>query len=246
MPLQTLLSGFGPFGNVVNNPTERLLTHFADHAPAGHDLTICPLPTSFTQAPAMLQATLEKGGTDGQPFDLVLMLGVAAGSTHWRVETQGLNWDDPRIPDVDGLKFDAKEICPGSPARLPVALPPDLVERAIEATGAPVVLSSSAGSYLCNHLLYKVLHYLESRPEGHYLAEDENRHGARPAPTRPLTGFLHVPADELTYGESDTTSSSRQIGTADAPDLLGSEPVVFPFTQHVEVLEAVLIAITQL
>lgn len=262
MPLQILLSGFGPFGNVVNNPTERLLAHFADHAPAHYKVTICPLRTSFTQAPATLQAMLDKGAADGRPFDVVLMLGVAAGSRHWRVETQGLNWDDPRIPDVDGQKQDAREICPGSPARLPVTLPPDPIERAIEAVGAPVVLSLSAGSYLCNHLLYRVLHSIgsdsesnseqnskqnsESNSEQNDLADDQRAHGSDPLRTRPLAGFLHVPADELTYGEPDKTPNTEQIGAPDAPASKDFEPVVFPFTQHVAVVEAVLTAISHL
>jgi pyroglutamyl-peptidase len=181
MPIQTLLTGFGPFGSVIDNPTERLLRHFAEQDVSGHVLTTCALPTSFARAMQTFQTAFTSGGQDGRPFDLILMLGVAAGSDHWRVETQGLNWDEPGIPDVDGYVTPGRYIVPGGPARLPVTLAPDGVEQAIRATGAPVAQSVSAGAYLCNHLLYSVLHQLQT--------------GDRPI----RAGFLHVPADEQTY-----------------------------------------------
>ena len=186
MAMQTLLTGFGPFGSVVDNPTERLLRHFAEHDVPGHTLTVCALPTSFARAAQTFQAAFEAGGQDGQPFQLILMLGVASGSDHWRVETQGLNWDEPGIPDVDGYATPGRYIVPNGPARLPVTLPPDHMEQAIRAMGAPVAQSVSAGAYLCNHLLYTALHRLQA-----------NNSSVR-------AGFLHVPADEQTYAPDYT------------------------------------------
>ena len=180
-PLQILLTGFGPFGNVIDNPTERLLRYFEHQTVSGLDLTICALPTSFARAPQMFKAALEAGGCNGQPFDIVLMLGVAAGSYAWRVETQGLNWDDPRIPDVDGFSTPGRMIVKGRPAQLPATLSPSLLAQAIETIGVPVILSNSAGAYLCNHLYYAALHHLQTA--GH------------PA----QAAFLHIPADEHTY-----------------------------------------------
>ena len=181
MPLQILLTGFGPFGNVVDNPTERLLRHFENQNHSGLELTVCALPTSFARAPLAFQAALEAGGRGGQPFDIALMLGVAAGSYAWRVETQGLNWDDPRIPDVDGFSTPGRTIVADGPAQLLATLSPSLLAQAIETVGVPVVLSNSAGAYLCNHLLYTVLHSLQT-----------SEHSIQ-------AGFLHVPADEYTY-----------------------------------------------
>lgn len=189
MPLQILLTGFGPFGNVVDNPTERLLRHFEGQTHSGLELTTCALPTSFGRGPQAFKAALEAGGRDGQSFDVVLMLGVAAGSYAWRVETQGLNWDDPRIPDVDGFSTPGRTIVDGSPAQLPSTLSPSLLAQAIETVGVPVILSNSAGAYLCNHLLYIALHHVQA--SGH------------PA----QVGFLHIPADEHTYALDATTPS---------------------------------------
>lgn len=222
-PLYTLLSGFGPFGNVVDNPTERLARHFETVTVPGHELTICTLPTSFTRAPKLLQETIKQGAADGHPFDVILMLGVAAGSENWRVETQGLNWNDPRIPDVDGLQMSGYPIIPDGPARLPITLSAHQMERAIHATGAPVVLSLSAGAYLCNHLLYTTLYHL-----------GEN--------SQVRAGFLHVPADEQTYADNSVGNDSEE-NILEENDLVQSEKCAFPFSQHVAVLRSLLEAL---
>ena len=135
------------------------------------------------------------------------MLGVAAGSYAWRVETQGLNWDDPRIPDVDGFSTPGRIIVEGSPAQLPSTLSPSLLAQAIETVGVPVILSNSAGAYLCNHLLYVALHHVQVSG---YPAQ---------------VGFLHIPADEHTYAPPDSDAAPTTPSGA-----------VFPFAQHIDVI----------
>lgn len=179
MSIQTLLTGFGPFGNVIKNPTERLVRHFAEAEVPGHDLTTCVLPTSFQRAPQIMSALLRKGGRDGQPFDNVLMLGVATGSPHWRVERWGRNHSDGKA-DADGFTPNAGQIVAGGPEVLPVTVPVEALLAALEQEGLPVTPSDSAGGYLCNHILYVTLHGLQC---------------AEPSAQ---AGFLHVPADEQT------------------------------------------------
>ena len=190
MPIQTLLTGFGPFGSVVDNPTERLLQHFAAQDVPGHALTTCALPTSFARAVQTFQTAFEAGGQEGQPFDLILMLGVASGSDHWRVETQGLNWDEPGLPDVDGYSTPGRYIIPEGPARMPVTFVPNDVEQAIRATGAPVAQSVSAGALPVQSSAVLCAHHLQT----------DNR--------SVRAGFLHVPADEQTYAPDYTPKSN--------------------------------------
>src|SRR5690242_4159837 len=113
-PLQILLTGFGPFGKVIDNPTERLARAFALEAVAGCELTTCVFPTSFARAPELMRAQLEIGGRDGRPFDAVLMLGVASGSPVWRVEQFGRN-EKKALEDADGFTPEAGPITPGAP-----------------------------------------------------------------------------------------------------------------------------------
>lgn len=185
--METLLTGFGPFGKVTCNPTQRLLEQFAGEDIPGHNLTICLLPTSFARAPEILHRVLEAGGRRGRPFMTVLMLGVAVGSPHWRVERWGRNWDETERPDVDGVTMPGRVIAPEAPERLPARFPVEDLVAALHEAGLPAVASDSAGAYLCNHMLFRTLHYLKCRKR------------------RAQAGFLHVPADEQTClpGTSD-------------------------------------------
>jgi pyroglutamyl-peptidase len=180
--MQTLITGFGPFGRVISNPTERLLAHFANEAVPGHTLTLHALPTSFTQAPQIMRALLEIGGFNGQPFDNVLMLGVATGSLTWLVEEQGRNHTEAAQPDIDGWQPEPGAILPDGPEVLPTRFPVAEAIAALERIGLPAKASSSAGAYVCNHLLYTTL-------------VEQKRLG-----TPAKTGFLHVPADLETFG----------------------------------------------
>jgi pyroglutamyl-peptidase len=177
MALQTLLTGFGPFGKVVSNPTTRLVEWFVNEQVSGHEITTCLLPTSFCRAPEIMDAVLARGGSDGRPFDLVLMLGVAQNSPGWRVETCGRNWSNS-YADVDGYVPISGPILPTVPATLDVTLPVDDLVAALHRAGLPAVVSDSAGGYLCNHILFHTLHRLRQ--------------------SQVSAGFLHVPADELT------------------------------------------------
>ena len=187
MTMQTLVTGFGAFGAVTHNPTLRLAEHFANRTTAGHALTCAVLPVSFRTAAERMRALIEIGGADGQPFDMVLMLGVASGSAHWRVEKFGRNWDDA-LRDADGYTPTAGEILPGGPEILPATLPIEPQIAAIEALGLPVKASDSAGAYLCNHVLYATLQHLQSVS----------------SPIR--AGFLHVPADDETFDPGVTSA----------------------------------------
>ncbi len=178
--MQTLLTGFGAFERVVSNPTERLVRYFEENGAPGHDLTIRIFPVSYESAAQQLRAEMEIGGKGGQPFDAVLMLGVAAGSQEWRVERIGWNANEAVRPDAFGQMPDSV-INAMMPASLPSTLPNQAIAAAIRGEDLPVIESDSAGRYLCNYLLFSALAEVRKR-----------NNSAR-------VGFLHVPADEQTF-----------------------------------------------
>lgn len=171
--MRTLLTGFGPFGAVADNPTERLAAHFAAAGAPGHDLITLVLPVSHRRAPGMLRAALEREG----PFERVLMLGVAAGAAAWRVECVGRNWRAGG-PDADGFAPGEGALTPEGPAELPATADPRAAAVALDLAGLPHVLSQNAGGYLCNTAYFTALEAL------------------RGSAARAL--FLHVPADPIT------------------------------------------------
>jgi len=179
--LQTLLTGFGPFLSVVDNPSERLATYFATHPVPGHSLTTRVAPVSFREATAIMQQAVAVGGSEGRPFDLILMLGVATNRPHWSVERVGRNRSTTAALDCENRRWPYPSIVADAPEILPATLPTAELVSALEAAGLPAVASDSAGDYLCNHLLFWTL--------SHLIAQN---HSAR-------AGFLHIPADTQTF-----------------------------------------------
>jgi pyroglutamyl-peptidase len=70
---------------------------------------------------------------------------------------------------------------PNAPLLLSASLPNEAILTALLARGVPAKLSTSAGDYLCNYLMYRVLNAL------------------RDCASAPRAGFLHIPADEQTF-----------------------------------------------
>lgn len=191
---------------MVSNPAERLAGRFTGEPISGCRIATHAFPVSYREAPARMRALLEAGGEDGRPFDVVLMLGVAAGFAKWRVERMGKNACHA-APDADGCQPPGLVLVEDGPEQLAATLPVDRIAQALKEAGLPVVLSDDAGGYLCNALLYTTLH------------------AARSLDLPAQIGFLHVPADEMTF----------------AP---GSTATLFPFSEHVRAVEAVLKALT--
>src|SRR5262245_58104523 len=94
--MRTLLTGFGGFGQVVNNPSARIVAHFERAGAPGHDLTTRVLPVSYERAAAEIVELLR-----GEPFEAALLLGVAQSTPVIRIE-QLARWCAPERPDADG------------------------------------------------------------------------------------------------------------------------------------------------
>jgi pyroglutamyl-peptidase len=108
----------------------------------------------------------------------VICLGLAGGRTHLGVERVGINVDDARMPDNRGEQPVDETIAANGPPAYFATLPIKAMATAMRAAGAPTEVSNSAGTYVCNHLMYGVLHYIAA--SGH----------------RARAGFIHVPYSE--------------------------------------------------
>lgn len=173
--MRTLLTGFGPFGAVLNNPSARIVEHFERTGAPGHELTPRVLPVSYARAEREIRDLLIEGRFDG-----ALLLGVAVREAHVRLERCGRRRSAGH-PDCDGHLPAPVGPRPGALVQYlaTVALEPLLEE--LVAAGLPACLSDDAGGYVCNHTYYAALHAI----------------AAENLPTRCL--FLHVPADPETF-----------------------------------------------
>ena len=168
-----LITGFDPFGGASRNPSGEIARALDGTTIAGARVRGLVLPTAYD---ASVEAALGEVGRLHP--DLVLMLGVAEGRRPVTVERVAINLDDSRIVDNHGERRAERAINASGPAAYFSPLPVRAMADAIAAAGVASGVSTTAGSFVCNHLLYSVLAALE--------------------PTGIRAGFVHVPALEGT------------------------------------------------
>jgi pyroglutamyl-peptidase len=178
--MRVLMTGFGPFGDVSNNPSGRIVEQFAMQGLPGHELVTRVLPVSFERSQQEIEDLLRSTA-----FDVALLLGLAAKEGMIRLEQYGRNLDRARIPDCDGSQPQESPICREGPDVYLTDIPLEPLVAALEAGGIPARISDDAGGYVCNHTYYTALRILD--------------HGS--SDTRCL--FLHVPPDETTFEDAE-------------------------------------------
>ncbi|GAA1175823.1 pyroglutamyl-peptidase I [Nesterenkonia xinjiangensis] len=165
-----LLTGFEPFGGMDHNPSWDVVTAVAARAAAGQSSLpgapevrpLC-LPVAFGQAPRLLDEAVEAAVVEGRPPAAVLALGLAAGTDVVRLERVGVNLRDARIPDNAGAQPADEPVVEGGDGALFSTLRLKAAHTRISAANIPVQLSLSAGSFVCNDVLYSLLHGLRVR-----------------------------------------------------------------------------------
>jgi pyroglutamyl-peptidase len=90
--------------------------------------------------------------------DFLLCLGQATGAKAIRIEEVGTNLNDFSIPDNAGNLLQRTPIVPGGPGHYPTTFAAAEIHGLLQAEQIPVERSRSAGTYVCNHLLYTLLH----------------------------------------------------------------------------------------
>ena len=190
--MKILLTGFAPFGGETINPAWEAVQRL--RAPAGTELKKLQLPTVFGLSGDLLCAAL----AEERP-DLVLCVGQAAGRAAITPERQALNRMDASIPDNAGFQPRERPVIPGGPEVLGTRLPAAELAQAIRASGVPAEVSDSAGLFVCNQLLYRLLYELEKKypaVRGGFvhvpcLPEQAERLGKdRPLPSLPLSDIV--------------------------------------------------------
>lgn len=151
--MKILLTGFEPFGGSTLNPSEQVVKALAAQPPAGIELVTAILPVERHAGPQRLLEAVQAA----QP-QAVLCLGEAGGRALVCIERVALNLLDYRIPDNAGESCQDEPIFPDGPAAYFSTLPLRAMLAAVQAAGVPVELSLSAGAYLCNQVLYTLLH----------------------------------------------------------------------------------------
>lgn len=153
-----LLTGFEPFGGETTNPSWLVAQALHGELITGARVVAVQLPCVFGEALAVLQQAL----AEHRP-QLVLALGQAAGRCELTPERVAINVDDARIADNAGAQPVDAPIVPGGPAAYFSSLPIKAMVAALREAGVPASVSQTAGTFVCNHVFYGLMHQLRSR-----------------------------------------------------------------------------------
>lgn len=150
-----IITAFEPFNKDDENPTENVIAELPDFL---YDTRIIKvtLPVIYQAAFDQLLPYIE----DYKP-SLILMLGLAAGRSHISIERIAINMNHSKTPDNLGNIKHHEIIDDQGPDGLFTTLPLiDIMDR-MHKHNLPVTISNSAGTYVCNDLMYNVLHYIQ-------------------------------------------------------------------------------------
>lgn len=165
-----LVSSFGPFGSHATNVSADVARRLWEEGIPDVDLVTVELPVVRGEA-----ASLLVGAFDRLQPDAVVMLGIADTRERITPERVAINVDDFRIPDNAGNQPADEPVVSGAPAAYLSTLPIKRIVSALDEAGIPAAVSNTAGTYVCNHVSYALLHHIE-------------RTGT---PSR--AGFIHIP-----------------------------------------------------
>lgn len=155
-----LITGFEPFGGEQINPSWEVVSQLDNAIIAGCRVVARQLPCVFGESLSVLNSAI-----DTLSPSLVLAIGQAGGRTDITVERVAINVDDARIPDNKGQQPVDEPIVAGGPAAWFSTLPVKAMVAAMREAGVPASVSQTAGTFVCNHVMYGLLHKLSGIAE---------------------------------------------------------------------------------
>jgi pyroglutamyl-peptidase len=167
--MKALVTGFEPFGADATNPSREAVL-LLPHRLGPVELAVRVLPTVFDRSREMLELAIAQTVPE-----IVLCVGLAGGRAELSLERVAINLDDARIPDNAGKQPIDRPVIAGGPAAYFATLPIKASVAATRDAGLPAIVSNTAGTFVCNHVFYGLMHLAARR-----------RHPFR-------AGFLHVP-----------------------------------------------------
>lgn len=182
-----LLTGFEPFAGAASNSSWDAVSLVA----AGWDnearLVTARLPVTFAGAGAAIHKLIAEHSPD-----VVVAVGLANDRAAITPERVAINVEDARIPDNAGEQPVDRAIVGDGPDAYFTGLPIKAIVAGMRAAGIPASVSNSAGSYVCNSLMYRLMRAVEG--------------------SGITAGFIHVPCSpELAAGTGQPFLEIRDI-----------------------------------
>lgn len=203
--MKIIVTGFDPFGGEKINPSIECVKAFPEIE--GVELIRLELPTVFKESAKRLNEVINEVKPDA-----VLSVGQAGGRPGITMERIAINVDDARIPDnISQQPIDETIQTKGAAAYFST-LPIKRIVKAIREAGIPVEVSNSAGTFVCNHIMYQAL-FAATKAEKPFKA-----------------GFMHIPfiPEQTTDKPSlplEESTKALQIAIETIRDYLNDEDI---------------------
>lgn len=200
--MKILVTGFEPFGGETINPAFDAVAKIPSEV-AGAEIVKVTLPVVYKECADVLRPAI----LEHKP-DAVLCVGQAGGRFDISVEKVAINLGEARIPDNAGNSpSDEKLVEDGKNAYF-ASIPVKAIVKNIQDKGIPAHISYTAGTFVCNDIMYRLLHMIET--------EFQNIRG----------GFIHVPFDTVQVVNKPATTPSMPTNTISEALVAALEAIV--------------------
>lgn len=162
-----LITGFDPFGGEIINPSWETVKRLPDE--------IGPYRLHKMQIPTRFGVAAEKVLETARAIvpDVIISVGQAGGRKGITPEVVAINLQEASIADNAGCQPTDVPVIANGPAAYFSTLPVRRMVERIGETGITAHLSFSAGAFVCNDVMYTLLHHFQG--------------------TQVQCGFIHVP-----------------------------------------------------
>jgi pyroglutamyl-peptidase len=185
-----LVTGFDAFGGATLNPSWMAAQGLHGRQIGGHRVVGAQLPTVFGRSLDVLRDLLLRH----RPA-LAICTGQAGGRAALSLERVAINVNDARIPDNAGNQPVDTPVLAGGPVAYFSSLPVKAMLASLLGEGINAEVSQTAGTFVCNHVFYGLMHELATRPELRH-----TRGGLVHVPWLPAQGQPSMRLDETVEG----------------------------------------------
>lgn len=155
--MKILITGFDPFGGENINPALEAVKKLPDTI-LGQEIIKIEIPTVFRKSLEKIEENIEKHNPD-----VVISVGQAGGRFGVTPERVAINMDDARIKDNEGNQPIDISIYEDGEAAYFSNLPIKAMVKEMTDNGIPASVSNSAGTFVCNHVMYGILYLIDKK-----------------------------------------------------------------------------------
>lgn len=155
--MKILLTGFDPFGGEKINPAQEAVNKVSNNI-NGAEVIKLIIPTVYEKSLAAIDEAIKKHNPD-----IVISIGQAGGRFDITPERVAINTNDFRIKDNEGNQPVDEPIREDGKAAYFSNLPVKGIVKHLNENGIPSTLSNTAGTFVCNHVMYGVLYMIDKK-----------------------------------------------------------------------------------